>query len=91
MSMRVSIHPQYYPAAKVKCACGNHWITGSTRPEISVEICNHCHPFYTGKEKVLDTRGRIDKFKKRLSKTEATLHAALPKKPRLKKQSAKRQ
>lgn len=66
--MKAAIHPQYYPTAKVKCACGNTWITGSTLPEINVEICNNCHPFYTGREKVLDTRGRIEKFKKRAAK-----------------------
>lgn len=87
--MKSAIHPTYYPEAKVKCACGNHWITGSTQPEISVEICSNCHPFYTGKEKVLDTRGRIDKFKKRASKTEAAQHRAAPKKVRVKKQPVK--
>ncbi|MEK7507368.1 MAG: 50S ribosomal protein L31 [Patescibacteria group bacterium] len=66
--MKSAIHPQYYDNAKVRCACGNTWTTGSTRPEISLEICNQCHPFYTGREKVLDTRGRIEKFKKRAAK-----------------------
>ena len=82
--MQPDIHPQYYEDAKVRCACGNHWTTGSTQPELSVEICNQCHPFYTGKEKVLDTRGRIDKFKKRATKTEEKLRGKLQKKPRLK-------
>jgi len=68
--MQEGIHPQYYPTAKVKCACGNTWTTGSTQPELEVEICSKCHPFYSGKEKILDTRGRIDKFKKRLEKTQ---------------------
>lgn len=67
--MKANIHPLYYPAAKVKCACGNSWTTGSTQPEFSVEICSKCHPFYSGKEKILDTRGRVDKFKKRLEKS----------------------
>lgn len=83
--MNTEIHPKYYPEAKVRCACGNNWITGSTMPEISVEICGNCHPFYTGKEKLLDTRGRIDKFKKRLSKSKETFEAKSPKKPRVKK------
>ena len=83
--MKSDIHPQYYPEAKVKCACGNTWKTGSTMPEIKVEICDQCHPFYTGKEKFVDTRGRVDKFKKRLSKSEETLKAKVPKKPRIKK------
>ena len=82
--MKPTIHPQYYPQAKIKCACGNAWTTGSTKPEINVAVCSKCHPFYTGKEKLLDTRGRVEKFKKRLEKA-ATLKA--PKKaPRKKKQ-----
>lgn len=68
--MKQGIHPQYFSGAKVKCACGNSWTTGSTRPELNVEICSKCHPFYSGKEKILDTRGRVDKFKKRLEKTQ---------------------
>lgn len=67
--MKTDIHPKYYPNAKVKCACGNTWTTGSTLPEISISICSKCHPFYTGRDKILDTRGRVDKFKKRLEKS----------------------
>lgn len=67
--MKQSIHPQYYPNANVKCACGNTWKTGSTIQEISTGICSKCHPFYTGTEKILDTRGRVEKFKKRLEKS----------------------
>ncbi|MEK7604076.1 MAG: 50S ribosomal protein L31 [Patescibacteria group bacterium] len=67
--MKRDIHPKYYPNAKVKCACGNEWITGSTLPEINTGICAKCHPFYTGQEKILDTRGRVEKFKKRLEKS----------------------
>lgn len=66
--MQQGIHPQYHTDAKVKCACGNTWTTGSTQPELNIEICSQCHPFYSGKEKILDTRGRVDKFKKRLEK-----------------------
>ena len=69
--MKTDIHPQYYPKAKIKCACGHEWLTGSTMPEISVNICANCHPFYTGNEKIVDTRGRVDKFKKRLEKSAA--------------------
>ena len=71
--MKEGIHPQYHTSANIKCACGNTWTTGSTVPEINVEICSKCHPFYTGKEKVLDTRGRIDKFKKRMDKAQPVL------------------
>ena len=82
--MKQDIHPQYYEAT-VKCACGNTWKTGSTVPEISVEICSNCHPFYTGKEKLLDTRGRVDKFKRRMSKSEEAIKTKAVKKARIKK------
>ncbi len=83
--MQANIHPKYYSDAKVKCACGNTWTTGSTLPEIQVEICSNCHPFYTGKEKVLDTRGRIDRFKKRVTKQGESTQKALAKKVRVSK------
>lgn len=67
--MKQGIHPQYYPNAKVKCACGNSWTTGSVKEELNVAICSACHPFYTGTEKILDARGRVEKFKKRLEKS----------------------
>ncbi len=66
--MKKDIHPQYYPEAKVICACGNQFTTGSTVPEIHVEICSTCHPFYTGKQKLVDTARRVEKFKERASK-----------------------
>ena len=62
--MRADIHPTYYQA-KVTCNCGNEFTTGSTKPEIHVEICSKCHPFYTGKQKLVDTSGRVDKFNKK--------------------------
>jgi large subunit ribosomal protein L31 len=62
------IHPKYYPAAKVQCACGNSFTVGSTKEYIEVEICSKCHPFYTGKDKLIDKMGRVEKFKKRLAK-----------------------
>lgn len=67
--MRKDIHPQYYQDAKVKCACGNSFTVGSTIQEISLGICSACHPFFTGKDKIVDTRGRVDKFKKKLEKS----------------------
>ncbi len=70
-SMKKEIHPKYYPDAKVKCSCGNSFTVGSTEPEINVEICSKCHPFYTGKEKVIDTAGRVERFKKRAEKSVA--------------------
>lgn len=66
--MRKDIHPTYYPKAAVRCACGNTFTTGSTKEFIEVEICSKCHPFYTGKEKMVDTMGRVEKFRKRLAK-----------------------
>ena len=66
--MKKDTHPTYYPKAKVSCACGNTFAVGSTLPEIKVEICAACHPFFTGKEKVLDAAGRVEKFKARAAK-----------------------
>jgi len=60
--MRKKIHPAYHDV-KVSCACGNTFMTRSTKKELKVEICSNCHPFFTGKEKFLDTAGRIEKFK----------------------------
>ena len=68
--MKQSIHPQYFPQAQVSCACGNSWTTGATISEFKLDICSNCHPFYTGKDKVIDTRGRVDKFKKRQAKSQ---------------------
>lgn len=62
--MREGIHPKY-GKCKVTCACGNTFETGSVKDEIRVEICSKCHPFYTGKQKLVDTGGRVDRFKKR--------------------------
>lgn len=72
-TMKIDIHPQYYTNTKVKCACGNEWVTGSTLSEINTSICAKCHPFYTGTEKILDTRGRVEKFKKRLEKSRSKI------------------
>ena len=69
--MKKDIHPQYYPEAKAICACGNTFTVGSTKPELNVEICSACHPFYSGNEKILDTAGRVEKFKARRSKATA--------------------
>lgn len=63
--MKANIHPQYYLEAKVRCACGNIFTVGATKPEMSVEICSKCHPFYTGQEKLIDIAGRVEKFRSR--------------------------
>ncbi len=70
--MKTDIHPTYFPKAKVTCACGNSFTVGSTRESIQVEICSNCHPFFTGKENLIDTAGRVDKFKKRMAAKSAT-------------------
>ncbi len=69
--MKKEIHPKYYKNAKVTCACGNSFSTGSSQKEIQVEICSSCHPFYTGKSKLIDTAGRVDRFKKMVEKGSA--------------------
>jgi large subunit ribosomal protein L31 len=66
--MKAEIHPKYFSEAKVTCVCGNTFTTGSTAKELNIDICNECHPFYTGKQKLLDTEGRIERFKKRYAK-----------------------
>ena len=66
--MKEKIHPKYIET-KVTCGCGNSFSTRSTRPELKVDICNACHPFYTGKLKYVDTAGRIEKFQKKFATT----------------------
>ncbi len=65
--MKKDIHPQYQEAT-VHCSCGNTFTTRSTKKELHVELCSQCHPFYTGKQKLVDSGGRVDRFKKRLEK-----------------------
>jgi len=60
--MKANIHPTYYDDAQVVCACGNTFTTGSTKPQIRVEICAKCHPFFTGQQKFVDTVGKVQKF-----------------------------
>ena len=63
--MKAKIHPQFYKDTIVTCACGNTFTTGSTKKEIRVEICSQCHPFYTGKHKYMDIKGRVNSFQKK--------------------------
>ncbi|MGH7269848.1 MAG: 50S ribosomal protein L31 [Polyangiaceae bacterium] len=65
--MKEGIHPNY-PAARVTCACGNTFVTRSTRGDFSIDVCGACHPFYTGTQKLIDTAGRVDRFRKRYEK-----------------------
>ena len=63
--MKPKIHPEYYTDAKVICACGNTFTTGSIKKTMKVELCSKCHPFYTGEQRVVDTLGRVERFKRR--------------------------
>ena len=78
--MKKDIHPTYYPNAHVKCACGNEFTIGSTKENIEVEICSACHPFYTGEEKIIDTAGRVERFRARRAEAETRQKAAKAKK-----------
>ncbi len=66
--MKEGIHPKYNHEAVVKCACGNTFLTGSVKDELKVEICSQCHPYFTGKQKIVDVGGRVDRFKKKFAK-----------------------
>jgi large subunit ribosomal protein L31 len=71
--MREKIHPEY-AAARVHCTCGNEFMTRATRSELRVEVCSNCHPFYTGRQKLVDTGGRVERFQRRVAK--GRLHSA---------------
>lgn len=68
--MKKDIHPEYYKDAVITCSCGNKFTIGSTQKDMKVEVCSACHPFYTGTEKVMDTAGRVEKFKARAQAAE---------------------
>ena len=80
--MKDNIHPQFNTAVVVSCACGNTFSTGSTAKELHTEICSNCHPFYTGKQKLLDAAGNVDKFKKRTAAAVQIKATVKPKKER---------
>ena len=73
--MKEGIHPKYIPA-KVTCACGNSFVTRATVAEIRVETCSACHPFYTGRQRIIDTEGRVERFRQRYEKFEQHQQAA---------------
>ena len=73
--MKAGIHPNY-ELATVTCSCGNTFTTRSTKSELRVELCSECHPFYTGKQKLVDTGGRVERFQRRYAKTQAAQEAA---------------
>lgn len=68
--MKENIHPKYYHDAVVRCACGNTFTTGSTKKELRVEICSKCHPLFTGQQKIVDTGGRVERFRKKFNLSE---------------------
>jgi len=67
VTMKTEIHPTY-TQAHVRCTCGNEFITRATREELHVEVCSNCHPFYTGRQKLMDTGGRVERFQRRVAK-----------------------
>lgn len=85
--MKTETHPTYHKEAKINCACGNTIAVGSTKPSVEVEICGSCHPFYTGKEKLIDTAGRVEKFKAKIAKAKET--KTNKKAPKAKKEETK--
>ena len=88
--MKKDIHPQYHRGAKITCACGSKFAVGSTKDKISVELCSKCHPFYTGKQKLVDTARRVDKFKKKVAQQAAVAKVRKGKKAKKAVREAKR-
>ncbi len=74
--MKPDLHPEWYPAAEVTCACGNAWTVGATVSEIHTDVCSNCHPFYTGEQRIVDTEGQVDRFMRRLRARESALRDA---------------
>lgn len=91
--MKTNLHPTWYNDAKVTCACGNSFTTGSTQPELQVDICSQCHPFFTGEMRFVDRQGRVDKFKQKMEaaqKRQAQLQAKTKQKQATKSQDPAR-
>ncbi len=88
--MKTEIHPKYYPDGKVVCACGNVFAVGSTVPEIHIELCSACHPFYTGKQKLIDTSRRVEKFAGRMKVKEEKSGSVTGKKVKTVKRAAQK-
>ena len=65
--MKAGIHPEYYAEATVICSCGHSYVTGATKPELRIEICSQCHPFFTGEQRIVDTEGRVERLKRRFN------------------------
>lgn len=88
--MKAAIHPTYFPQAKLICACGNVITTGSTVEEIHIELCSTCHPFYTGKQKLVDTARRVEKFQEKSAAKAAKSIGVLGKKAKAEKRAAQK-
>jgi large subunit ribosomal protein L31 len=88
--MKKDIHPKYYEDAKVICACGNVFSTGSTKQEIRIDLCSACHPFYTGKQKLVDTARRVEKFQAKLEASGKISGKRISKKEKLSAKAAKK-
>ena len=88
--MKKNIHPKYYDDCRVTCACGNSFVTGSVLPEIKIEICAACHPFFTGQAKFVDTEGRIERFERKRKAAQKLQAKPQKKKKRKKKKSPKK-
>ncbi|HHX44578.1 MAG TPA: 50S ribosomal protein L31 [Chloroflexi bacterium] len=67
--MKDKIHPKYYPEARVICACGNEWVTGSTQEVLRTDVCSVCHPFFTGQQRIVDVSGHVDRFRQRVERS----------------------
>ncbi|MBI2165940.1 MAG: 50S ribosomal protein L31 [Chloroflexi bacterium] len=65
--MKAKIHPEFHPNAVITCVCGNTFTAGSTKPAMRVELCSRCHPFFTGEQRIVDTEGRVERFKRRFN------------------------
>ncbi len=87
--MKKEIHPKYFESAVISCVCGNKLVAGSTLEKIDIEICSACHPFYTGKKKIIDTAGRVEKFEAR-RKVSAEKQAVAASKKKAKKDAPRR-
>ena len=90
--MKSGIHPTYTHQAKVICGtCGTTFLTGSTAEELRIEVCSHCHPFYTGKQNLVDTAGRVDRFQKIVAKSKTSSKNVVSRRVKLQTKKAKRQ
>lgn len=89
-AMKTGIHPTYTHQAVVTCACGNTFTTGSTLEELKVEVCSNCHPFYTGKQNLVDTAGRVDRFHKLAEKMTASARPIRSKRVKLEAKKARK-